>query len=127
MTPDIDFGNELTIATQVTDLERAIAWYADTLGSDLLFKIEEMGYAEVSSPVAGVSIGLSLVEKPQTAGPVPVWSVADIDKARATLEAKGVRFDGETLTIPDTVRLATFYDPEGNAWMLSQNLADPSG
>ncbi|VAX37577.1 hypothetical protein MNBD_PLANCTO03-540 [hydrothermal vent metagenome] len=126
MATDIDFGDELTIATQVADLDRAIAWYTEVLGSHLLFKIEEMGWAEVSSPVAKVAIGLSQVDKPKTTGLVPVWSVGDIDAARATLEAKNVRFDGETLTIPETVRLATFFDPDGNAWMLSQNLADPS-
>ncbi len=38
------------------------------------------------------------------------------------MESKNVRFDGETQTIPDMVKLATFYDPDGNALMLYQDL-----
>jgi predicted enzyme related to lactoylglutathione lyase len=93
------------------------------LGSEVIYKVAEMGWAEVASPVAGVSIGLSQVEKPKTAGCVPVWAVADIDAARNSLEARAVRFDGDTITIPGMVRLATFFDPDGNPWMLSQSLA----
>jgi hypothetical protein len=32
------------------------------------------------------------------------------------------RFDGETSQVEDMVRLATFYDPDGNALMLAQQL-----
>ena len=42
--------------------------------------------------------------------------------ARTALEEKAVRFDGDTVVIPDMVKLATFYDPDGNAWMLAQSL-----
>ena len=95
------------------------------LGFTVLYQMDEMGWAELTSPVARVNLGLSQVEKPKVgAGPVPTWGVTDIDSARATLEAKGVRFDGETQTIPDMVRLATFYDPDGNAFMLYQSLGD---
>lgn len=116
------FTGELTIATQVADLDKALAWYQEMLGCEVLYRVEEMGWAEVTSPVAKVAIGLSQVEKPKTSGCVPVWAVADIDRARARLESKDVRFDGDTITIPDMVRLATFFDPDGNAWMLSQSL-----
>ena len=50
------------------------------------------------------------------------FGVKDIDKARATLEELQVRFDGETLTIPEMVRLATFFDPDDNKLMLYQSL-----
>jgi hypothetical protein len=33
-----------------------------------------------------------------------------------------VRFDGETREIEGMVRLATFYDPDGNTFMLAQRL-----
>ncbi|MCC7387757.1 MAG: VOC family protein [Phycisphaerales bacterium] len=116
------FTGELTIATQVSDLDKALAWYHEMLGAEVLYKVPEMGWAEVTSPVARTAIGLSQVEKPKTTGCVPVWAVADIDKARARLESRAVRFDGDTITVPGMVRLATFFDPDGNAWMLSQSL-----
>ncbi len=125
MTTDMNFAGELTIATQVADLDRSLAWYAEMLGCEVIYKLDDMGWAEITSPVPNVAIGLSQVEKPKTAGAVPVWSVADIDKARAALESRDVRFDGDTITIPEMVRLATFFDPDGNAWMLSQSLMEP--
>ncbi len=123
MHADMGYTGELTIATQVADLDRAIAWYRDVLGFQLIYRMDGMGWCEMVSPVAKVSVGLSQVDRPKTTGPVPVWGVADIDKARAALEARDVRFDGETITIEGMVRLATYFDPDGNAWMLSQSLA----
>jgi len=42
---------------------------------------------------------------------------------RQHLESLGTKFDGDTYQIGDMVRLATFYDPDGNAWMLAQQLS----
>ena len=53
---------------------------------------------------------------------MPVWGVVDIVQARAWLEGKSVRFDGPIQDVPGLVRLATFYDPDGNAWTLAQSL-----
>lgn len=122
MANTLGYTGELTIATQVRDMARAIEWYGEVLGFELVYRMDEMGWCEMASPVAGVTVGFSQVEKPKTTGPVPVWNVADIDAARAGLEARHVRFDGDTMTIPGMVRLATFFDPDGNAWMLSQTL-----
>lgn len=123
--PTLGYDGGLTLATQCSDLAKSLAWFTDVLGFTVLYQMDEMGWAELTSPVARVNLGLSQVEKPKVgAGPVPTWGVTDIDSARATLEAKGVRFDGETQTIPDMVRLATFYDPDGNAFMLYQSLGD---
>jgi predicted enzyme related to lactoylglutathione lyase len=52
-----------------------------------------------------------------------VFGVVDIDEARGQLEQRDVRFDGETMTIPEMVRLATFFDPDGNKFMLAQDLS----
>ena len=43
--------------------------------------------------------------------------VPDVDAARAELEAKGVAFDGETITT-GVCKQAWFKDPDGNALML---------
>ena len=45
------------------------------------------------------------------------------ESARSALEAAGVKFDGPTQEIPEMVKLATFYDPDNNAFMLAQDLA----
>jgi hypothetical protein len=63
------------------------------------------------------------VEKPSIglAGKL-TWGVKDIDAARKVLESKKVRFDGPTQEIPGMVKLATFFDPDGNPMMFYQDM-----
>jgi len=125
MASELNYDGGLTLATQVSDVDKAIAWYRDVLGFELLYKVDEMGWAELKTETPGVNLGVSQVEKPKVgAGPVPTFGVKDLDAARAKLEAKDVRFDGETREYPGMVRLATFFDPDGNAFMLFQSLGE---
>ena len=124
MASDLNYDGGLTLAMQVKSLDKAAKWYQETLGFTVLYKMDDMGWAELATEVKGVNVGLSQVESPKVgAGPVPTFGVKDIDAARAKLEARDVRFDGETQVIPEMVRLATFYDPDGNALMLYQGLS----
>ncbi len=114
----------LTISFQVKDRKASTAWYQDVMGFTFLYELPHIGWAELATEVPGVNIGISEVEQPKTgAGPVPTFGVKDIDAARKMLEAKGVRFDGDTMTIPGMVKLATFFDPDDNALMLFQDLS----
>ena len=125
MPSPLKYTGGLTLALQVSDIDRAMAWYTDVLGFETLYKVDEMAWGEVRTEVAGVNVGLSQVESPAVgAGPVPTFGVESVDNARAQLESRGVRFDGETREYPGMVRLATFYDPDGNTLMLYQSLGD---
>ncbi len=94
------------------------------MGFKLQYHLEEMGWCELESSVPKVNVGLSQVEKPKVeGGPTLTWGVVDIDAARKELEGKGVKFDGETREIPGMVKLATFFDPDGNHLMLYQSLS----
>ncbi len=122
--PDLGYAGGITISIQVADLDKALAWYGDVLGMETLYKVDEIAWGEVKTATAGVQIGMGQAESPKVgAGAVPVFDVTDIDAARSQLESKGVRFDGDTQVIPELVKLATFYDPDGNTYMLSQTLA----
>jgi len=118
------YDGSLTIAMQVKDRKTATEWYGSRLGFELLYDVADIGWCEVATKVAGgtVTLGFSEVEQPKVGGPTPVFGVVDLDETRGRLEKDGVRFDGPTQTIPDMVKLATFYDPDGNALMLSQSL-----
>jgi predicted enzyme related to lactoylglutathione lyase len=123
----IELKGTLTLAFQVKDRKRSTAWYEKVLGFSLLYDVAEIGWCELDAKIDGgtVSVGFSEVESPKVGrGPVPTFGVVDIDAARAEMEAADVRFDGPTIEIPDMVKLATFYDPDGNALMLSQSLMD---
>lgn len=120
----IDFDQTMTIAFQTVDRAKAAAWYERVLGCALLYDVAQIGWCELSCPVPGVQFGLSEVESPKVgAGPVPTLGVKDLDAARASMEAQDVRFDGPTMVIEGMVKLATFYDPDGNALMLNESLA----
>jgi len=113
-----------TIATSVKDLDAAIAWYTEVLGFEILYRVDEISWCELKTPVPGLHLGLGAREHPAVKGCLPVWDVDDVDAARARLEGKNVRFDGETQVIPGMVKLATFFDPDGNGYMLSETLAE---
>lgn len=124
MTSGLGYDGGLTCAMGVKDLDSSIAWYRDVLGFQLVYKLDEMGWCELASPVQRVNVGLSQVEKPELKGGATLtFGVRDIDAARSRLEEQDVRFDGPTQVIPEMVKLATFYDPTGNKLMLYQDLA----
>lgn len=121
---ELGYDGGLTCTLAVTNLNTSIAWFENVLGFVLEYKLEEMGWCELKTPTNGVGIGLSQVETVKSGGgSTMVFGVEDIDHARKELEAKDVKFDGETMTIPEMVRLCTFFDPDGNTFMLYQSLS----
>jgi len=125
MSSKPEFTVGVTLACQCKDIKATIRWYEEVLGLSLLYHAEEIGWCEIASPTKDVSIGYSQVESPKVgAGPVPVFNVPDIAAARAAMEARKVKFDGATREIPGLVKLATYFDPDGNAFMLSQSLSN---
>lgn len=120
----LGYDGGLTCAINVTDLDAGIAWYQDVLGMTLLYRIDEIAWCEFESPVARVNIGLAQTETvAQGGGATLTFGVANIEAAKAVLDAAGVRQDGAIQDIPGMARLLTFYDPDGNALMLYQDLA----
>jgi len=126
--PDFSYNGTITLSSSVKDLDASIAWFKDILGFEEEFKVAEAGWAEVSTPAEGVSIGLDQTDADVegSGGSVPVFGVSDIDAARAELEAKGVEFAGDTVELPGMVKLATFFDPDGNRYMFAQSLVEGS-
>lgn len=124
MPSPIGYDGGLTCAINVTNLDKAIAWYRDVLGFTLLYKLDDIGWCELSTEVARVNVGLGVRKdfKPGQ-GTKLTFGVKDIEHARAFLESKKVRFDGPTQTMPGMVSLATFFDPDGNALMFFQDLS----
>lgn len=125
--PKLPYDGGLTCALGVRDLDKAITWYADVLGFQLLYRMDDMAWCEMQTPVERVNVGLSQLEEPVVEGGATLtFGVTDIAAARAVLEEQDVRFDGDTMTIPGMVSLATFYDPDGNKLMLYQDLQSAS-
>ncbi len=120
--PVVSLDDTITLALSVRDRHASAEWYEKNLGFRLLAHIDEAGWSEMQTHTAGVTLGLGEQAEPTPGNTVPVFGVADIAVARAALESVDVKFDGETETIEGMVSTATFYDPDGNALMLAQDL-----
>lgn len=121
--PLVTVDNTITIAVSVRDRHLSAQWYSEKLGFTLIHHIDEAGWSEMQTKTEGVTLGLGEQAEPAPGNMVPVFGVADIATARQSLEAAGVKFDGETETIEGMVSTATFYDPDDNALMLAQDLS----
>lgn len=118
----VTLDNTISIAMSVRDRHASANWYSEMLGFELLMHIDEAGWSELQTKTEGVTLGLGEHVEPIPGNMVPVFGVADIETARKGLEEAGVKFDGETDTVEGMVSTATFYDPDGNALMLAQDL-----
>lgn len=120
--PKVSLENTITFAISVKDRHASAKWYEDMLGFEVIYHIDEAGWSELNTKTPGVTLGLGEHEKPVPGNAVPVFGIADIDKGRIALQQAGVKFDGDTIEVEGMVKTATFYDLDGNALMLAQDL-----
>ena len=111
------------VSFPVTDLERSLQFYCETLG------IPRNTHGPSSNPELE-SGNLTLSLDPQSEALVASASsialrVPDVDAARHELEQAGVAFDGETFDT-GVCHVAFFTDPDGNRLMLRRRYA-PAG
>ena len=118
----VKLQSTITLSLSVSDRKASAKWYEDMLGFSVAYHADEIGWSEMVTATEGVTLGLGEQSEVAPGNCVPVFGIADLAEARTALEARGVRFDGPTETIDGMVSLATFYDPDGNALMLAQDL-----
>lgn len=111
-----------TCALGVTNLDAAIKWYHDVLGFELIYKLDDAGWAELKTSTENLMLGLSAKEKVEVGGgAIMTFGVKDIDQARKALEAHKTKME-DMMEVPDMVKLFTFFDPDGNALMMAEDL-----
>ncbi|MDO5623007.1 MAG: VOC family protein [Paracoccus sp. (in: a-proteobacteria)] len=120
--PLISPDETITISMSVKDRHVSAAWYGRMLGFETIYHSDEAGWSELRTNTPGVTIGLGEHTVPVPGNCVPVFGIADLDTAREKLEQAMVKFDGETIVVEGMVKTATFYDPDGNALMLAEDL-----
>lgn len=115
------------IAVPVSDIERAIAFYRDTLGMRFLFQAPPgLGFFDC----AGVRLMLDGPARTQAANHSSViyYKVSDLRAAFETLSARGVRFEGKPhliATLPDhELWMAFFRDPDENLLALMSEIRE---
>jgi len=98
---EAELAQRVQIADRLRVLERREGegrpGYRDVLGFELIYKLDDWGWAELRSAMDDVNIGIGQNENIETGGGATLtFGVVDIDAARAWLEAHDVKFDGET-------------------------------
>jgi methylmalonyl-CoA/ethylmalonyl-CoA epimerase len=115
-TGNFGLGQIGQIAVPVSDIDRAVAFYRDTLGMRFLFQAPPgLGFFDC----AGVRLMLDAPAK--AAGlqsSVIYYKVPDLQAAFETLSARGVTFEAKPhllARLPDhELWMAFFRDPDGN-------------
>jgi len=106
----------------VTDLERAVAFYRDTLELEMQFVAPEHGYASFAA--GSVRLGLAVAGPDQAAlvgrHTGVGWEVADLEAAHRRLAALGVAFPMPPTRQPWGGVMALVADPDGNVHYLDQ-------
>jgi CreA protein len=99
-----------SVTFPVKDYVKSAKWYSDTLGLAEIWRMDDR--KGVGFGVGDNSATINLFQDPAPAQLIiQVERVAD---ARQELEAKGIRFEGPTQTLPGIGMLAGFRDPDGN-------------
>lgn len=114
------------IAVTVRDLDRAIAFYRDTLELPFLFQAPP---AMAFFDCGGVRLMLTLPESADgdRYASILYYRVPDIRAAFETLSGRGVRFDGEPHVVAEledhTLWMAFLRDPDANLLALMTEVA----
>jgi lactoylglutathione lyase len=120
----------------VADLERAKAFYRDTLGLRIKFEDEFSTNFELETTllhllnIAGAQDLLSsdaiAVQRPTGSTFQLVAFVENVDAMYVDLVAKGVEFVRKPIDREWGLRTAHFKDPDGNIWEMAQSLVEVS-
>ena len=121
-TPPVSLSSIGQIAINVHDLDRATAFYRDTLGISHLFTAGGMAFLD------GVRLMLGVAEKPEFDHPSSILYF-NVEDARTVYESlkEGVEFRSEPLVVHRTetyeLWMAFFHDTEGNTLALMSEIA----
>ena len=113
------------VSVPTRDLDRAVAFYGETLGLRRSVYMPERNYAEFETGTVTLSVvnpeRMGIGEFKANANHIALH-VEDIEAARQALEGNGVQFAGDTFDT-GVCHMAIFRDPDGNALMLHHRYA----
>jgi predicted enzyme related to lactoylglutathione lyase len=104
------------IHISVTDIDRSVAFYRDTLGLPFLFQVS--GQPMAFFDAGGTRLYLGVPEDPAyTSHPVLYFTTDDIDRTHGELTERGVEFIDDPHVVHREGEMATwmtfFVDPDG--------------
>lgn len=127
--PDTNLFSGGNASIYVTDMDRAVRFYTETLGLRLKVRIANE-WAELDAG-EGLVVGLHPANAPNSAAGtrgainLELKVTGKLDDVVKVLQSRGVRFDGAPqapIQNYENVRLATLLDPDDNAIVIAQIL-----
>ena len=113
------------VSIPTRDLERAVAFYGETLGLHRSAYRPDRNFAEFDTGTVTLSVvdpvRMGIGEFKPNANHIAL-QVDDVAAARATLEERGVTFMGDVFDT-GVCHMAFFADPDGNALMFHHRYA----
>lgn len=106
-----------TVIYPVKELAAARAWYSEVLGQSPYF--DQPFY--VGFAVGGFELGLIPDGEPGSAGPQPLWGVANADEAFARLLSLGATSLEPVTGVGEGIKVAAVLDPFGNRFGMIEN------
>src|SRR5437867_2925795 len=109
----------------VSDMDRAVSFYADFLGLPIARR-DGNDWAEFDAGGRRFALhGAAPGQPVAPGGAAAVFTVGDLDEAKAALAARGVLPEHEG-DVSSYARFASFHDPDRNVFQLIEYV-DPSG
>ena len=110
----------------VADMERAVAFYRDLLGLDLVRRDGD-NWAVFDSGGRMFALHGAVEGRPiSPGGATAVFAVADLDRTRSVLSERGVEF-GHEGDVTGYARFASFKDPDGNTVQIIEYASQQGG
>jgi len=109
----------------VSSLEETKRLFVDLLGLEVKEYDERFNWMELEGEEGSrIGFGQPMGDDGQKAGSNAIVSISvdNLEETKAILETNGVQFFGETIEIPDEVKLALFADKDGNQYFLAEQL-----
>ena len=117
MTSTQIFDSIGQVHISVTDIDRAVSFYRDTLGMQFLFQVRDTPMAFFQCGEVRLYLGVPESEEFRSKT-VHYYRVPDINSAYAELEGRGAEFRQSPAVVHDDgthqLWLAFFSDPDGN-------------
>lgn len=124
--PDLADATVGQLLIPVSDLDRAIPYYRDTLGLKYLFSAPpQMSFFQAGN--VRLLVGVPEATQARAPGSAVYFKVSDIHAVHATLRQRGVEFPSDPKLIHKTPEselwLVEFRDPDGNQLALMSEVA----
>lgn len=118
---NLGLQGDLVVSLPVLDLDKSIAWYQEVLGFQVVLKLENPLWCELSTENHSVRVGLAQVREISSGDTAPIFRVKDLRSAQTALASSHVT-TSDIEVVAGQAKLLTFNDLDGNALMLQELL-----